>query len=198
MTMDWWQLVIALFVITVYVVKHILAAQQEQPKARGQRQWVKEAVKTAEPSKSDEDVARDRTELDRRIEEVQERRRDLEGAKPTASPMPRRSIPMAVPTVISPPRYQPRTDERSPPAAPKPRGLRTAPPRLAIPTVQRVPTPAVLAAGTLPSLAAGLAERPVSPAVRQVLELLNSRDNLAVAVILREILDRPMSLRRRR
>ncbi len=197
--MDWWQLIIALVFITIYVVKHILSVQQEQtaqPKARAQREWAKEATKPAEVRTSDEDVAQDRSELDRRIEEAQERRRDLDEPRPMSLPVPRRSIPM--PTVIAPPRYQPRTDERSMPEPPRPRGLRTAPPRPVIPVVLPVPPPAASVASTLPPLAAVIAQRPVSPAVRQVLQLLNSRDNLAVAVILREILDRPMSRRRRR
>jgi hypothetical protein len=148
--MDWWQLVVLLFVIAGYVVKHILAAQQEQQKAP-KRDWVREAQeKAAEAARSDDDVATEKTELDRRIEEAMDRRRGMDEAEPTAAPQRRQSIPMPVPTVIVKPvpRYEPRSEDRPfpemprpAPRSPRPTIVRPVPPTPAIPVVIPVPVP---------------------------------------------------------
>jgi hypothetical protein len=193
--MDWWQLIIALFVITAYVVKQILAAQQGQPNPPAQREWVKDALKKAPATKSDEEVERDRTELDRRIEAAQERRRQVDEPPPVASPMPRRSIPMPAPPVIATPvpRYQPVLNEVPRP----PRVIRTPPPVAPViptpapPAPSRTVEPAVILPAVIPA-------KPVAPAIRQMLELLKNRETMATAIALREVLDRPLSKRRRR
>jgi hypothetical protein len=217
--MEWWQLVALLFVIAGYVLKHILQAQQEE-KNVVRRDWVADARKAAEADRTDEDVARERTELDRRIEEARERRRDMDEAEPTAAPLPRRSIPMPVPTVsVRPvPRYQPRSEERTVPEdlrpVPRVERPRVERPRVeqppavrpvpapAIPVVIPVPAPAFAAPSLIEALPAAGAptvstRTPVSPAVSLVLDLLRNRQSLAAAVVLREILDRPVSRRRR-
>ena len=184
--MEWWQLVFALILIAAYVIKHIVAVQQETQQTRPP---APSAPKSVVMTSSDEDVARERTELDRRLEEAIERRRDMEES-PISSRLPQRSIPMPAPPVVRPvPRYQP------PVAVPRP-----APVKPTIPVV--VAAPPVPGPKQMPPIALGVAAtvtaRPVSPAVRQVLDLLKSGQSLAAAVVLREILDRPVSQRRRR
>jgi hypothetical protein len=177
--MEWWQLVFALIVIAAYVLKHIVAVQQEQQRPR-------ERPVSAPPvvAKSDAEVASERTELDRRIEDAGERRRDVEDG-PISSPLPRRSsIPMPAPTVAKPaPRYQPPARRRA--EAVKP--VVTAPPPPALALVEKI----------APLVPVQALARQASPAARQVLELLKDRRNLAAAVVLREVLDRPLSRRRR-
>jgi hypothetical protein len=178
--MEWWQLVFALVVIAAYVIKHIVAVQQEQQRPR-------ERPASAPPvvAKSDEEMASEKTELDRRFEEAVERRRDLED-RPISSPLPRRSsIPMPAPTVVKPaPRYQ--APARRRPEAVKP--VVAAAPPMPVPTVvEKIAL--VVPVHALP--------RQASPAAGQVLELLKDRRNLAAAVVLREVLDRPLSRRRR-
>jgi hypothetical protein len=215
--MEWWQLIFALFVIAAYVIKHIVAAQQE---AAAQRERLR-APAAPVVEKSDEDVARERTALDRRIEEAMERRREKDGEEAIVSTLPRRQIPMPVPAVKAPPppRYRPRpraddegpSEVSSPAITPLPRVVRPAPvakpsaiplvrvspeaPKLAAmiaaaapPVVNPVPTPPPTPISTTPR----------SAAAYQALDLLRNRETLVAAFVLREILDRPVSQRRRR
>jgi hypothetical protein len=193
--MEWWQLVIALIVITAYVVKHIVGAQQEQQQARERLR--DQAPKPVVATQSDEDVARDRTALDRRIEEAIERRRDMD-ERPASSPLPKRAIPMpAPPVVLYPPvpRYQPSAS----PVIATPPVKRPTPVKPAIPVVAPAPATHTATPTEAPAVVRALAStKHVSPTLKQVLDLLKSRQSIATAVVLREILDRPMSQRRRR
>jgi hypothetical protein len=175
---EWWQLVFVLIVVAAYVIRHIVAAQQEEQAARGRSARPLQPVVT----KSDEEQARAKTELDRRIDEALERRREPD-ERPIALPLPRRAIPMPVPTEMKPlPRSRP----------PRPAPVKPSPPVAAPPPARTVA--AVVEKVTVLVEAPAM---PITPAVRTVIDLLRDRRNLAAAVVLREILDRPLSRRRR-
>jgi hypothetical protein len=184
--MDWWQLILALLVIAGYVIKHIVSLQQEQQRTPTLRERVKDVPRPVPAAKSDEEIDDDRTELDRRIEDAKQRRREQEDMKPASSPLPRQSIPMpAPPIIVRPlPRSQP-----PPVAVPRPPEIVKVAP-VALPASARasseMPRPAVVVAKPIP-LAALLAR-----------DLLRNRESRAAAVLLREILDPPMSRRRYR
>jgi hypothetical protein len=207
--MDWWQLGFLLLVIVAYIFKHILAAQQE---AAAEREKVQGPPEPAAVAKTDAEVAGERTELDRRIEQAVERRRETEtSVRPVVVAAPKPRLPMPAPVVIAPPvpRYQPPPGDDhgpfevvKPPRSELPRVVRPAPPKpppAKSPLVMPAPTSPKPAAPRLvvPEVAT-VAGNPVSPAVRQVLDLLKNRQTLATAFVLREILDRPVSQRRRR
>lgn len=175
--MEWPQLIIALVVVAAYVIKHILSAQQEAA-AQRERGLVKNPPKPAVVTKTDEEVAGARTELDRRIEEAIERRRDLESGAPPVVTTVKKHIPMPVP------RYQS-------PAAPAPPPPVAAPAVRPAPVAAPPPPPVVLPVGAPPV-------RVLAPAARRALGLLRDRDALATAFVLQEVLGRPLSLRRRR
>jgi hypothetical protein len=210
--MDWPHLIIALVVIVAYVIKHIVATQQESA-AQRDRENQKAGPKPTVAGATDDEVARERTALDRRIETAAERRREREETsveeKPVAAPALKRYIPMSVPTVaIAPavPRYQPpvRADDSALPAprSELPRVVRPAP---AIAAVKKVPVvapagrskPAVAETPSVSQLPPPAAAKPVAPAVRQALALLKDGRTLTAAFVLKEILDRPVSMRRR-
>src|SRR5260370_20517444 len=96
--MEWPQLIVALVLIAGYVLKHILSTQQEAAAQREQAALKPEA-QPADAAKTDEDVARERTALDRRIEEAVQRRREREETggeeKPAPVPTVKPYIPMA-------------------------------------------------------------------------------------------------------
>jgi hypothetical protein len=165
----------------------------------------------------DDAVARARTAMDRRVEEAVERRRGREetGEAENTVVVARipRHIPMTLPNIVvaTVPRYQPPVHDRAQPEVsqiPRSQLPRTAPPATRkTPAVAKV----VAVTGRLKANVAAVAntmqlvvEAPASaapgasPAVRQALELLKDRQSLTTAFVLREILDRPVSMRRRR
>jgi len=210
--MDWWQLVVLLAVIAGYIIKQIMAAQQE---AAAQRERL-QAVARPPVAKDDQEVARERTDLDRRIGDAVERRRE-DTARPATV---RRQIPMPAPpvVVVKPrpvPRYQPppAADERAlpevvvPPRSELPRVVKSVPARppasIPLPPVPpeapqfaaMLAKTALAAAATAPAVSPSAVKK-TSAAVRQALELIKNRQSLAAAFVLREVLDRPLSKRR--
>jgi hypothetical protein len=213
--MDWWQLVVLLAVVAGYIIKHIIAAQQDA--AAAQRDHARSLPAAVIP-KEDRELAEEKTDLDRRIEEAAERRREEEPS-PIAS---RRHIPMPAPSavVVKPrrvPRYMPpsASEERALPEVVVP--ARSEWPRVVTPLSAKppasIPLPAI--APEAPKLAAMMAKsdppapvvvpmlapvtttKKTSAAVKQALELIKNRQSLAAAFMLREVLDRPVSKRRR-
>jgi len=209
--MDWWHLIVLLAVVAGYIIKQIVASQQEAAAEQNRLQMAQSPVR----QKDDAEVAREKTDLDRRIEEATERQRDQE-----ARVRVQRHIPMPAP-VVRPrpvPRYQPppAAEERALPevvAAQRselPRSGKSAPtkPQAAIPLPPVVPEAQQLAAMfakaapaaplPMPAAAPAAVKKPSAAVVRQALELIKNRQSLAAAFILREVLDRPLSKRRRR
>jgi len=199
--MDWWHLIVLLAVVAGYIIKQIVASQQEAA-AEQNRLMAQSPVR----QKDDAEVAREKTDLDRRIEEATERQRDQE-----ARVRVQRHIPMPAP-VVRPrlvPRYQPppAAEERALPevvAAQRselPRSGKSAPtkPQAAIPLPPVVPEAQQLAAMfakaapaaplPMPAAAPAAVKKPSAAVVRQALELIKNRQSLAAAFILREVLD---------
>ena len=213
--MDWWQLVVLLAVVAGYIIKHIIAAQQDA--AAAQRDHARSLPAAVIP-KEDRELAEEKTDLDRRIEEVAERRREEEPS-PIAS---RRHIPMPAPSavVVKPrrvPRYMPPSagEERAlpevvvPPRSELPRVVKPVPakPPASIPLPAIAPEPPKLAAmmaksappaPTVMPTVVPVAAQKASSAIKKARELTKDRQSLAAAYMLREVLDRPLSKRRRR
>jgi hypothetical protein len=212
--MDWWQLIPLLVVVAAYIIKQIMAAQQEAAAQRDRRQ----VFQTPPRPKDDAEVAGERAESDRRLEEASERTGDEQRSRTT----PKRHIPMPNPqvVVVKPrrvPRYEPpsRAEERalpevvSPPRSELPRVVKPLPakPPASIPLPPVAPEAAQLAAmmakNSLPTaplvpVITNVTVKKQSPAARTALEMLKNRQNIAAAFVLREVLDRPLSKRRRR
>ena len=87
--MDWWHLIVLLAVVAGYIIKQIVASQQEAA-AEQNRLMAQSPVR----QKDDAEVAREKTDLDRRIEEATERQRDQE-----ARVRVQRHIPMPAPAM---------------------------------------------------------------------------------------------------
>jgi hypothetical protein len=203
-----------LIVIAGYVIKHIVSTQQEAA-AQQERETLKAGPQPVLTAKSDDEVSNERTALDRRIEDAAERRREREQTDDEGRPAPvKRQIPMAVTTVVVAPvpRYQPPAYDRSTPEVRRiprselPRVVRPAPEKPAA-ALQATPVrprskanvPAVPeTAQIVLSLATPSRTSRVPPAVREALDLLKNPQALAVAFVLREILDRPVALRQSR
>jgi hypothetical protein len=232
--MEWHHLIIALIVIAGYVIKHIVSTQQEAAEQRAKDAAAREKIggtplaaqrerRSGGPAQAvaandDEEVARARTAMDRRVEEAVELRRGREekGEAENTVVVARipRHIPMTLPTVVvaTVPRYQPPPHDRAQPEVSQ--IPRSELPRTVPPAPRKTPAVAIKvvpAAGRLKANVAAVAntmqlvgEAPASsapgasPAVRQALELLKDRQSLTTAFVLREILDRPVSMRRRR
>jgi hypothetical protein len=200
--MDWWWLIAALGLVAFHVIKQILAAQQE---AAAQRERLATPAPPLLASRTDEDVAKEKTELDRRIEEAVERR------EPRVERITvKRSLPMPAPPIVRPaPRYVPPATDDSPRMAEATRPARSPLPRRELPRPPsaipvQVPAPeapklaAMMAPPAPPAVFVPASPETRSPALKQTIEMLKERRSLAAAVILREILDRPLSRRRRR
>jgi hypothetical protein len=198
-----WKLIFALIVIVAYVIKHILSMQQEnQPPVQGER--VKPPPLPVQTAPSDEEVAQQRTELDRRIEEAVESGREVDEVRsvrrrptPTAMPIP---MPMPMPPVVKRPvpRYQPPAPPRKRPVPELGRKLPPVPPPPPpAPTVVAEPMPSTRAGKAIAITATPAPAKPATPVAHQLRELLKDRQTLRAALVLREILDRPLSRRRR-
>jgi hypothetical protein len=193
--MEWWQLVFALIIIAAYVVKHILSLQQER-QATEQRELGKDIPQRVEVAPTDEELTHQRTELDRRIEEVVELRTEIEETRPVRT----RSIPMPMPKpplVKRPvPRYEPQVPSQQRPLPALIRRVPSAP--TPAPVVVAVPTPAAPIDRKVLAVALPPPAKAENPIARQLRELLKDRQTLAAAFVLREIFDRPVCGRRRR
>jgi hypothetical protein len=192
----------------------LMTAQQE---AAVKRERLTGGSQPVVDASSDNEVASARTAQDRRIEEAVERRREREETgeeeKPVVVTRIPRHIPMTLPNVVvgPVPRYQPPAHDRAQPEVrqiPRSELRRAVPPTTpktaavakAVPAAGRLKANVAAVANTMQLVA----EAPFSaapsagPALRQALELLKDRQSLTTAFVLREILDRPVSMRRRR
>jgi len=183
--MDWIKATLLLIVVAGWVLS-ALAKKREPP--RGLR-----AV--APPPRGDDDVSapprrrRSASEVDRFLEEVRRRRESLEGRKPqpalvrpveSRQPPPRR---VPEPPPLPPPRQQPR---------------RTAQPVVVEAVLADIPEVIVLPTTTDVQSTGAAISGPVGPSVtmRQTLALLNNPESLISAMVLQEIMQRPVSQRR--
>jgi hypothetical protein len=201
-TMDWIKGTLLLIVVAGWVLS-ALAKKREPP--RGLR-----AV--APPPRDDGDASapprrrRSAGEVDKFLEEVRRRRESMEGRKPQQEPLrPPVMPPVVTPSVVRSvePRVPPpprRLPQPPPLPTPRPQSRRTAaivaadPVRAEIPEVMPAPiTP------TDPLINTTTIRRPMgSVTMRQTLALLNNRESLMAAMMLQEIIQRPVSKRKGR
>ncbi len=215
--MPWWEsLIIPLIALAVWILSTVFRGEEEQPKERARRPGTE--GRPRQPRRAT-------TELDRFLEAARARRNNPvtkpaeEDGPPQPEPMVLEAMPVEQPPENPRPR-PPRTLERQP----KPRPAKASPP-LAEPVRVPVAMPVGPAAQiTLPSAlplvpvtelrtprlqprgAAAAAPavivpptqpRRAAPAALKLLEMLKDKQTLAAAVMLREVFDRPLALRRR-
>jgi hypothetical protein len=189
--MDWPQLLIALVVIAVYLLKHILSGQQETLVRRdAPRESEPPAPPVLTAEQSDVEMAQRETEMDGRLGEYRKRRKEMEAGRPPSEP-----------PVVVVPRPVPRYEPGAPPAPEARRPPRPEPPRVERKLPRRqdaIPVATPVAPPPADVLLQASVARPAPRAVRKVVELLRDRDTLAAAFLLKEILDRPLSQRRQR
>ena len=184
--MDWLQYVIPLIVVVVYVVSHIVSAYQEQQRQQEEAERRRRGTEQPSVASSDEETEGRRLDLDRRTEEARGLREELvraEEARPRAEeapPVSRYASEDEVAARVPPPATKVHW------RAPKPVVMPVIPP------VPAPPPPVVI------PVAAVVAGRPTSPVARQVVAFLRDRNSLAAALLLKEVLDPPLSRRPRR
>ncbi len=183
--MDWPVLVIALIPVAVWILATIFrgveeANEKNRPRPRGDGAQVKVPRR---PS----------GELDRFLEEARRRRDPAQ--KPRREPTPAEAaLPERVPPPVEKPAPRPpaRREEHRPRTRPRVEIPIPAPPVVVVTTPAPAPEP--VPPPPPPRLAAP--PRPVSPVAKRLGAMLRDRDSLALAVILREVFDRPVSQRR--
>lgn len=184
--MDWQAWIIPVIAVGVYIVSQLMSREaNKRPAARPTPPPPRPPEEPA--AKPGQRPARVSTEMDRFLEEVRRRQKPppkpREADQPQPSPRPAATIPVRIP--------EPVRTRVSKPAEVIPR---------AIPVLKAVPLPAApeLSAPPQPAVVAMPPPRPATKAVLQVRELLKNPQGLAAALVLREILDKPVSCRPRR
>jgi len=213
----WWEsLIIPLIALAVWILSTVFRGEEEQPKERPRRPGTEGRPRPPR---------RGTTELDRFLEAARARR-NKPIAKPDEQERPPQPEPVvleAMPVEQPPEKLRPRPSpivERQP----RPRPAKASPPLaepvrppVAMPVgppaqitrpsaLPQVPvtetrTPTQNPPGESPPAPAMIvpptqARRP-SPAALKLLEMLKDKQTLAAAVMLREVFDRPLALRRR-
>jgi hypothetical protein len=198
-------------ILLIVVAGWVFSALKKREPPRGLR-----AV--APPPRDDDDPSapprrrRSATEVDKFLEEVRRRRESMEGRKPEPV-RPPVMPPVTKPPVAMPPVARP-AESRMPP--PLPRRVPQPPP---LPTPRQQPrqqprrtaevAPAEAARPEIPEVVPALIsdslsnttiQRPARSSVtmRQTLALLNNRETLISAILLQEIMQRPLSQRKGR
>jgi hypothetical protein len=177
----WELLLIPLIALGVWILSTIFrSVEDEREKNRPRRSG--EQGNRPRPTASRRPV----TDLDRFLEDARRRREGPPRRAPEPRPAPRveRPVSRPVPTLEALPAAVP--TPRSVPEvwrAPVPQVLPVAPPPLPLPEIPlAVPPPA----------GAARPARPVSPFLTQLAGLLQKKDSLRAALVLREIFDRPL------
>jgi hypothetical protein len=205
--MDFTVLIIPLLALGIWILGTVFGKAEEPARPPARRPEARRPPMPAPGAPS--------TDLDRFLDEARRRREAAE--RRAAPPAPAPTVtPTPSPRPVSPrteaPRPTVRTSERRPPRpreAPRPeptrREVRVEPTPMPTPTAlvaEAIPVAEVVGDLTLTGVAAiatpaaAVARRPVSPAIAQVLGLLRSPRDARVAILLREILDPPLALRR--
>ncbi len=196
-----WHFIIPIIAVAVWILSSLIKGNEEQ---------VRRPRPRPEPDEPPPDRPRRApSEIDRFLQEVQRRRKDKDGEERRKDPERRAEpvmaeIPRAIPVEpILIPEPLRRASGRHGERASKRRSVEVPPV-----VVQEVPPPAALAtsgsfwqppaqaAQPTAARAAGTPAQQTS-ASRQLLALLRSPQSLGTAFLLREVLDRPLSMRRR-
>jgi hypothetical protein len=196
--------------LAVWILSAIFRGEQEQPKERPERRGGEGRPRVPR---------RQTSELDRFLEEARARRKPIVKPVEEERPRPEPVILEAMP--VEEPRERPR--ERSPSSPelrPKPRTAPPLAPPVRAPIAQPVAMPATLPAPVSPSpvpametrvptqnpqaeaapapamIVPGTRPRRPSPVALKLLEMLRDRQSLATAVMLGEVMNRPVAMRR--
>lgn len=223
--MDWVKWIIPLIVIALYILGHLASMQREQPRRPMARppQPPPDPDERAKrrPASSDLESFLDEMRQRKRLEEEQvEPVLVEESSRPLPRHEPRRGdersksravgskLPQSKPPQTKPPqrRTEPVVVVQPMPASPAPPPLaaRSTTPTITIKAATPMAPPPPPARPAAPQAAPQrldaptVTATPVSPLAGVVVDLLKSRQSLAAAFLLREILDRPLSQRRRR
>jgi len=157
----------------------------------------------ARPRQTSSDVERFLEEINRR------RQQNVEKRPPADRPASRAvALPSSLPEARPAPRVQPpplppvkRAPAREPTQpAPSRRPLQrqeTPPPVLIVPVLDPAPTALETASKTFGTASVQRDAKPISPAVKLLMELLRYKQSLRTAILLREIFDPPLSRRQR-
>jgi hypothetical protein len=221
--MDWVKWIIPLIVIALYILGHLASMQREQPR----RPMARSPQPPPDPDERAKRRPAS-SDLESFLDEMRQRKRLEEEpvlAEESSRPLPRheprrgdeRSKSRAVgskPPQTKPPQTKPPQRRTEPVVVVQPMPVSAAPPSL--PAV-RSTTPTITIKAATPMAppppparpaapqaapqrldAPTVTAKPVSPLAGVVVDLLKSRQSLAAAFLLREILDRPLSQRCRR
>lgn len=178
--MHWEILIIPLIALGVWILGTLFKGEEERNKrgARGPGGSVRRGP-----------TRRPVTDLDRFLEESRRRREteERERTLPVPPPRPVVSRPPLRERVAKPRETPPRITLAMPPPEPPP---------VAVPVARPVQEPVAQASPPPPVPPARSQDLPL-PILRQVRSLLSSPQSAGAALVLREILDRPRSMRRR-
>jgi hypothetical protein len=211
----WEALIIPLIALAVWILGAIFRGGEQQQQERERRP--RSGAEGGRPR----GPRRPTSELDRFLEEARARRKPAAPPVETERPRPEPVILEAVP-VETPPEKPPERPRPSPERRPKPRPPVTTPPvapAVRVPVAQPIAMPAAVApappppapvmerrtptqnpeAERAPALAMSVPTtqpRRTSALGLKLLEMLRDKQSLATAVMLREIFDRPVAMRR--
>jgi len=184
--MDWVKIAIPLIAVAVWILSN-LANQQKETRKPPRVPFPPPRPRV--PDKPLPPEARPRENVDRYREEMDRKREKKPTmATPLTKPRPRRveAVPKPPPLVLRPV------------PAPTSRGASNNPQAQTATNVYLpVPVPVVVEVVAKVGEAARPIARPAPVAIQNLLELLKKRDSLSTAVLLREVLDVPVSKRRR-
>lgn len=194
--MDWVQWVIPLIAVAVYIIS-ALAKPKDEVRPRTQFPPLPQGGDPAERPSS----RRTPEEIDRFLEEVRRRKKSAEQQR-EKKPIPpvivqERPRPAPAVPVPTPKRERPRLAEpprpQLPPARPLPAPRPREPEPLPVPMAEVIEATVALQ----PPAAAVVARPSVSPVAQSLTGMLRNPSTLAAAIMLKEVLDRPLCKRRR-
>ncbi len=203
---NWAIWLILLIPVAVSILSLLFRPPKEEPRPGPRmRPNAQEGPGNRPPRRSVSEIDQFLEEINRRRREAAERRR---ASEPTPLPVPppeAKPVPPPPPRPVPPPVSKPRRPERPRPVPPRrrepvPEVVRVVVPEPAPLPFQEPPLPALPAevpALPLPTFLESY-RRPPSLALVQLAPLLSSMQTLRSAILLREILDRPISQRPRR
>lgn len=190
-----WHFIIPIIAVAVWILSSLIRGAEEQRVRRPRPQRdPEEPADGTRPRRSPSEIDRFLQEVQRRRQEGEERRPPREAPKPLP---PAEEVLVAIPVQEVPNRRTPRADRpRRRPAESRPipvaQPVPVVPPPVLETQFRESPPPPGPEAASQPTAA----EKKREAMGKQLRELLNSKQSLATAFILREVFDRPLSLRR--
>jgi hypothetical protein len=177
----WTWLIVPVMMFVLFVLSQIMKRDEDKPRPRRQPQPRRDPAEPQQPQDQRGDLQRFLDEVQRLRERAEQKKQ--EASSPWAPPRPVQ--PVIVPEAGQAQRRKPVVK-----AVKKEEVLEVVP----VDTATEQPARILIAASREHARPA----RPVSPAAKQLLALLRSPSSLATAVLLKEVLDRPLCLRNER